>query len=74
MEEVTAERSPATEEVSGHLFCTAVSEEKLQEARQKSQRRIFGSSRAFLALDVQPHQSHQSHLYQEIVQRRMEEQ
>ncbi|XP_040178621.1 tetratricopeptide repeat protein 16 isoform X2 [Rana temporaria] len=56
--------------MSGHLFCTAVSEEKLQEARRKSQRRVFGSSRAFLALDVKPHQSHP---YQEIVQGRMEE-
>ncbi|XP_058843214.1 tetratricopeptide repeat protein 16-like [Acipenser ruthenus] len=42
------EGSRATEEVSdGSMFSTAVSEEQLEEAREKSRRRLFGSSRIF---------------------------
>lgn len=31
----------------GSMFSTAVSEEQLEEAREKSRRRLFGSSRIF---------------------------
>ncbi|XP_041090261.1 tetratricopeptide repeat protein 16-like isoform X2 [Polyodon spathula] len=42
------EGSRVTEEVSdGSVFSTAVSEEQLEEAREKSRRRLFGSSRIF---------------------------
>ncbi|XP_018424634.1 PREDICTED: tetratricopeptide repeat protein 16 [Nanorana parkeri] len=71
MEEVTEVRTPVEEEeMSGDLFCTAVSEEKLQEACQKSRRRIFGSSKTFLALDVKPHRPNS---YEDIVQEKMTE-
>ncbi|XP_075434643.1 tetratricopeptide repeat protein 16 isoform X2 [Ascaphus truei] len=44
------------EEVTGEqLFPTAVSEEKLDQAWQKSHRRIFGSSQLFLHLEGRPH-------------------
>nr|DBA21641.1 TPA: hypothetical protein GDO54_018250 [Pyxicephalus adspersus] len=72
MAEETEMKSAMAEKVSGSLFCTAVSEEQLQEARRKSQRRIFGSSQAFLALDVRPHQSNQLS-YEDIVQEKIKE-
>ncbi|KAM5146924.1 tetratricopeptide repeat protein 16 [Mantella aurantiaca] len=80
MEEVTQVKSPVAEnmespvveemtEMSGNLFCTAVSEEKLQESRRKSQRRIFGSSQTFLSSGVKANRRS----YDDIVRGKMAE-
>ncbi|XP_063792699.1 tetratricopeptide repeat protein 16 isoform X2 [Pseudophryne corroboree] len=71
MAEVVAERhSPASEEGTGNVFPTAVSEEQLQEAREKFQKRIFGSSRVFLEVDSNPHRRS---TFEDIVQDKLTE-
>ncbi|XP_068104675.1 tetratricopeptide repeat protein 16 isoform X3 [Hyperolius riggenbachi] len=56
--------------MSGNFFPTAVSEEKLQEAREKSIQRIFGSSLAILAVDGKSHKPNQCS-YEDIVRDKM---
>ncbi|KAM4696063.1 uncharacterized protein WCC33_014791 [Rhinophrynus dorsalis] len=58
--------------VAGKLFPTAVSEEKLQEARQKSHRRIFGSSQVFLNFNNN-HLEHKAYSFHDIVQEKVTE-
>ncbi|XP_075041188.1 tetratricopeptide repeat protein 16 [Mixophyes fleayi] len=54
-EGVTEMHTSVPEEMTENLFPTAVSEEQLQEAQKKFQKRIFGSSQVFLELDSKPH-------------------
>ncbi|XP_068106970.1 tetratricopeptide repeat protein 16-like isoform X3 [Hyperolius riggenbachi] len=71
MEEVVIEtEASAGEEMSGNFFPTAVSEEKLQEAREKSLQRVFGSSRAILAVDGKSNKPNQCS-YEDIVRDKM---
>ncbi|XP_029466902.1 tetratricopeptide repeat protein 16 isoform X2 [Rhinatrema bivittatum] len=58
--------TPNLSKVTGGLFPTAVSEEKLQEARQKAQNRIFGSSQVFHLIDEKNEQS--TNILSEILQ------
>ncbi|XP_075691507.1 tetratricopeptide repeat protein 16 [Rhinoderma darwinii] len=70
MEEIMSEmNTPVLEE---SLFPTAVSEEQLQEARIKSQRKLFGSSRVFLDVHSKTNQ-YTKFTYENIVQEKMTE-
>ncbi|XP_044162638.1 tetratricopeptide repeat protein 16 [Bufo gargarizans] len=68
MEKTMAETcSPELEEMTGDMFPTAVSEEKLQEARRKSLKKIFGSSEVFLDVHGKSGQRTEQ-TYEDIVQ------
>ncbi|KAM4663758.1 tetratricopeptide repeat protein 16 [Discoglossus pictus] len=69
-EEAPGADFPVVEEVTTELFSTAVSEEKLEEARLKSHRRLFGSSNVFLHLVDRQCQQKPSSL-QDIVQEKI---
>ncbi|KAG8554450.1 hypothetical protein GDO81_003800 [Engystomops pustulosus] len=58
--------------MTGDLFTTAVSEEKLQEARDKSLMKIFGSSQVFLDVHNKTHECPKQ-TYEDIVQGKMNE-
>ncbi|KAM4019885.1 tetratricopeptide repeat protein 16 isoform 2-T3 [Anomaloglossus baeobatrachus] len=64
--------NPALEEMTRDLFPTAVSEENLQEARNKSLKKIFGSSKVFLDVGSENNQCAKS-TYEDIVQGKMME-
>lgn len=69
---MTEMHTAALEELTGDLFPTAVSEETLQEARNKSLKKIFGSSQVFLDVHSKTNQYTKS-TYEDIVQAKMTE-
>ncbi|XP_069604476.1 tetratricopeptide repeat protein 16 [Ranitomeya imitator] len=64
--------NPVLEGVTSDLFSTAVSEEKLEESRNKSLKKIFGSSRVFLDVHSESNQCIKS-TYEDIVYEKMTE-
>ncbi|KAM3911930.1 tetratricopeptide repeat protein 16 [Leptodactylus fuscus] len=73
MEKTMAEMAPPVmEEMTGGLFPTAVSEEKLQEVYKKSLQKIFGTSKVFLDVASKTKQQTKQ-TYQDIVQDKMAE-
>ncbi|XP_069842356.1 tetratricopeptide repeat protein 16 isoform X3 [Dendropsophus ebraccatus] len=73
MEKTMAEgHTTAPEEMTGDLFPTEVSEETLQEARNKSLKKLFGSSQVFLDVHSKSN-GHTKHAYEDIVQGKMTE-
>uniref|UniRef100_A0A8C5PG83 Uncharacterized protein n=1 Tax=Leptobrachium leishanense TaxID=445787 RepID=A0A8C5PG83_9ANUR len=60
------------EQLTGQLFQTAVSDDQLREARNKSYRRIFGSSQVFLDSDDKPRQGRPC-LFQDIIKGKVAE-
>ncbi|XP_073446942.1 tetratricopeptide repeat protein 16 [Dendrobates tinctorius] len=73
MEEMMSEMdNPVLEGATSDLFPTAVSKEKLEESRNKSIKKIFGSSRVFLDVHNESNQRTKS-TYEDIVHEKMTE-
>ncbi|KAM9324328.1 uncharacterized protein PAF06_000355 [Gastrophryne carolinensis] len=72
MDEGGSDENSSSDTKDNGIFCTAVSEEQLQEARRKAQLNIFGSSKVFLALDGNP-RTPKRPSYEDIVHQKMTE-